>query len=103
MAKGSEVIKTLLEKELYVFINQFIKKNLRFYCCCVLCFRDTLKLTKSNQLESIDGKKNKTVLGKKKKRFEFAHCPMSIEFAEVISTSQDVNLESIKDWLEKIQ
>lgn len=54
-------------------------------------------------MESIDGKKNKTILGyKKKKRFEFAHCQMPIEFAEVISASQDVVLEPIKDWLEKI-
>ncbi|KAF0773679.1 signal recognition particle receptor subunit beta [Aphis craccivora] len=80
MAKGSEVIKTLLEKEL-----------------------DTLRLTKSNQLESIDGKKNKTLLGKKKKHFEFSHCQMAVEFAEVITSSSDVNLEPIKDWLENIQ
>lgn len=80
LAKGSEVIKTLLEKEL-----------------------DTLRLTKSNQLESIDGKKNKTLLGKKKKHFEFTHCQMAVEFAEVISSSQDIVLEPIKDWLESIQ
>ncbi|KAL5242312.1 hypothetical protein ACI65C_009722 [Semiaphis heraclei] len=80
LAKGSEVIKTLLEKEL-----------------------DTLRLTKSNQLESIDGKKNKTLLGKKKKHFEFTHCQMPVEFAEVISSSQDIVVEPIKDWLESIQ
>lgn len=62
-----------------------------------------MRLTKSNQLESIDGKKNKTILGnKKKKRFEFSHCQMPVEFAEVTSASQDVVLEPIKDWLEKI-
>jgi len=80
MAKGSEVIKTLLEKEL-----------------------DTLRLTKTNQLESIDGKKHMSMLGKKKKRFEFSHCQMPIEFAEVISAHQDIVLEPIKDWLEKVQ
>lgn len=73
----------------------------------VMCFRDTLRLTKSSQLESIDGKKNKTLLGKKKKHFEFSHCQMQVEFAEVISTesseSQDVFLNPIKDWLDKIQ
>lgn len=72
----------------------------------VLCFRDTLRLTKSNQLESIDGKKNKAILGKKKKHFEFSHCQMQVEFAEVISTenseSQDVVLDPVIDWLEKI-
>lgn len=66
-------------------------------------YRDTLRLTKSSQLESIDGKKNKTVLGKKKKQFEFSHCQMPVEFAEVTSVSQDVVVEPIKDWLEKIQ
>jgi hypothetical protein len=69
----------------------------------VLFFSDTLRLTKSNQLESIDGKINKTILGKKKKRFEFAHCHVPVEFAEVSSASQDVVLEPIKDWLDKIQ
>jgi len=54
-------------------------------------------------LESIDGKKNKTLLGKKKKHFEFTHCQMAVEFAEVISSSQDIVLEPIKDWLESIQ
>lgn len=67
-----------------------------------MCFRNTLKLTKSNELESIDGKKNKTILGKKKKHFEFSHCQMPVEFAEVISASQDVVLEPVKEWLEKI-
>jgi len=62
-----------------------------------------LRLTKSNQLESIDGKKNKTLLGKKKKHFDFTHCQMPVEFAEVISSSQDIVLEPIKDWLESIQ
>lgn len=62
-----------------------------------------MRLTKSNQLESIDGKKNKTLLGKKKKHFEFAHCQMAVEFAEVISSSQDIVLEPIKGWLENIQ
>jgi len=54
-------------------------------------------------LESIDGKKNKTLLGKKKKHFEFMHCQMPVEFVEVISSSQDIILEPIKDWLESIQ
>ncbi|XP_050431484.1 signal recognition particle receptor subunit beta-like isoform X5 [Adelges cooleyi] len=82
MAKGSEVIKTLLEKEL-----------------------DTLRITKANQLESIDGKKNnKTSLGKKKKSFEFSHCQIPVEFAESsLSASQDVVLEPVKNWLDKIQ
>lgn len=62
-----------------------------------------MRLTKSNQLESIDGKKNKTLLGKKKKHFEFSHCQMPVEFAEVITSSSDVVLEPIKDWLENIQ
>lgn len=104
MAKGSEVIKTLLEKELYVFpwllivivILICIEYNVLLY------FRDTLRLTKANQLESIDGKKNKTILGKKKKHFEFSHCQMPIEFTES-SASQDVVLDLIKNWLEKIQ
>lgn len=65
-----------------------------------------MRLTKSNQLETIDGKKNKAILGKKKKHFEFSHCPMHVEFAEVISTenseSQDVVLNPVIDWLDKI-
>lgn len=76
--------------------------NLRFIAYCTLCLRDTLRLTKSNQLESIDGEKNKTILGKKKKHFDFSHCQMPIEFAEVISASQDINLEPVKEWLEQI-
>ncbi|VVC30228.1 Small GTP-binding protein domain,P-loop containing nucleoside triphosphate hydrolase,Signal [Cinara cedri] len=80
MAKGAEVIKTLLENEL-----------------------DTLKLTKMSQLESIDGKKNKSLLGRKKKHFDFSHCPMPVEFAEIISACQDVVLEPVVNWLEKMQ
>lgn len=67
------------------------------------CFRDTLRLTKANQLESIDGKKNKVILGKKKKHFEFLHCQMPIEFAEVSASSQEVDLDPIESWLEKVQ
>lgn len=70
--------------------------------CCTLCFSDTLRLTKSNQLESIDGKRNTAVLGKKKKRFDFSHYQTPIEFAEVVAASQDVVLEPIKDWLDKV-
>lgn len=70
---------------------------------CTIFFRDTLKLTKANQLESIDGKKTKTLLGKKKKHFEFSHCQMPIEFAEITASSQDIVLEPITNWLDKIQ
>ncbi|XP_050520617.1 signal recognition particle receptor subunit beta [Daktulosphaira vitifoliae] len=79
MSKGSEAIKILLEKEL-----------------------DTLRITKANQLESIDGKISKTMLGKKKKSFEFSHCLNTIEFGESVTFSQDHVIESVKNWLEKI-
>lgn len=74
-----------------------------FYFYSIFYFRDTLKLTKLSQLESIDGQKNKILLGRKKKTFDFSHCPMPVEFAEIISACQDVVLEPVINWLEKIQ
>ncbi|CAL7950370.1 unnamed protein product [Xylocopa violacea] len=83
MAKGSAVIKTLLEKEM----------NL-------LC------MTKTSQLEATDASATNVFLGKQGKDFEFAHLETNIEFAECSAYNKDpetpANIEQLNIWLKKI-
>ncbi|XP_033220433.1 signal recognition particle receptor subunit beta [Belonocnema kinseyi] len=84
MAKGSAVIKTLLEKEM-----------------------NLLRLTKSSQLEFTDASSSNIFLGKEGKDFEFTHLNNSnVQFAECSAFSKDPNtaadLEQLNIWLNKI-
>ncbi|GLV32465.1 Signal recognition particle receptor beta [Carabus blaptoides fortunei] len=81
LSKGSFVIKTLLEKEM-----------------------NTLRITQSNQLESVDPSKSKKVfLGKEDKDFDFSCVPpYNIEFEECQACSEDTKIDVLKKWLNKI-
>ncbi|XP_075215794.1 signal recognition particle receptor beta [Lycorma delicatula] len=82
MAKGSNVIKSLLEKEL-----------------------NLLRVTKSHQLTSIEGSSNNVFLGMQNKDFEFSQCsPIVVEFAESSACNKDAvsELDSVFKWLSSI-
>lgn len=85
MAKGSIVIKKLLEKEL-----------------------NTLRTTKSSQLESISESGERTIfLGKESKDFEFEHLgPIHVDFAESTAFNKEKDtspdLSQVEQWLSKI-
>nr|QBH73237.1 putative ARL3 [Carausius morosus] len=85
MAKGSGVVKNLLEKEM-----------------------NLVRVTKSSQLESIDDStSNNTYLGKAGKDFEFAHLlPLKVEFAESyarkLSSEDEGDIESVEKWLAQV-
>lgn len=83
MAKGSTVIKTLLEKEI-----------------------NLLRLTKTGQLDQTDSSSSNAFLGKRGKDFEFSYLDTPIQFAECSasdekSTSEECLVELYK-WLSKI-
>lgn len=72
----------------------------------VLFFRNTLRVTKGSQLESIDSSKNKSnVLGKEGKEFEFSSIP-KITFGESTALFKDENepadLKGLTQWLESV-
>ncbi|XP_054015843.1 signal recognition particle receptor subunit beta [Hylaeus anthracinus] len=83
MAKGSVVIKILLEKEI-----------------------NLLRMTKTSQLEATDASSTNVFLGKQGKNFEFSHLDRNIKFAEcsafnkVSETSADI--KELDNWLKKI-
>ena len=85
LAKGSQVIKSLLEKEI-----------------------NLVRVTKSSQLESVDPSQgNNTVyLGKLGKDFEFTHITNRLDVAECsANTADDDNPDDIKalqNWLSKL-
>ncbi|XP_076679369.1 signal recognition particle receptor beta [Andrena cerasifolii] len=83
MAKGSAVIKTLLEKEM-----------------------NLLRVTRTNQLETTDALATNLFLGKEGKDFEFSHLDANIEFAECSAFSKDsdtsTEIEQLNSWLKKI-
>nr|QBH73242.1 putative ARL3 [Eurycantha calcarata] len=85
MAKGSGVVKNLLEKEM-----------------------NLVRVTKSSQLESTDDSaSSNTFLGKAGKDFEFAHLqPLKVEFAESyvrkLNSEDDVDIESVEKWLAQV-
>ena len=83
MAKGSGVIKTLLEKEI-----------------------NLLRLTKTSQLEFTDASSANIFLGKEGKDFEFIHLNSNVQFAECSAFNKDSNrpadIEQLNAWLHKI-
>ncbi|XP_076240901.1 signal recognition particle receptor beta [Calliopsis andreniformis] len=83
MAKGSSVIKSMLEKEM-----------------------NLLRMTKTNQLEATDSSSTNIFLGKEGKDFEFSHLDSNIEFAEGSAFNKDpdtpANIEQLNSWLKKI-
>ncbi|KAL0268720.1 UNVERIFIED_CONTAM: hypothetical protein PYX00_010547 [Menopon gallinae] len=85
LAKGSAVIKTMLEKEINI-----------------------LRTTKTSQLMSIENTVNQVYLGKEGKDFEFSHLsPMRIDFGEscaVIQTDDSpVNIKDLTEWINSIR
>ncbi|XP_064642329.1 signal recognition particle receptor subunit beta-like isoform X2 [Lineus longissimus] len=84
-AKSSKVVQDQLEKEM-----------------------NTLRVTRSAQLESTEGTgNNNTFLGKRNKDFEFGDLrPFKVEFVECSGRGQkdenEEDLEGIKNWLNKI-
>lgn len=83
MAKGSVVIKTLLEKEM-----------------------NLLRMTKTSQLEATDASSTNFFLGKQGKDFEFSLLDTSIEFAECSAFNKDsdtsADIDQLNSWLKKI-
>ncbi|CAH0398428.1 unnamed protein product [Chilo suppressalis] len=85
LAKGSQVIKSLLEKEI-----------------------NLVRVTKSSQLQSVDPSQsnNSTYLGKPGKDFEFAHIGSKVEFAECSANTGDddnpADMKALQDWIYKI-
>jgi len=82
IAKGSQVIKDLLEKEL-----------------------NLVRVTKSSQLQSVDGQTTNTYIGKPGKDFEFSHISSRVEFAEgSANTGEDDNAEiqAVEEWINKL-
>ncbi|PBC31643.1 signal recognition particle receptor subunit beta [Apis cerana] len=83
MAKGSVVIKTLLEKEM-----------------------NLLRMTKTSQLEATDASATNVFLGKQEKDFDFSHLDINIEFAECSAYNKDsetsADMEQLNNWLKKI-
>ncbi|XP_057336716.1 signal recognition particle receptor subunit beta [Microplitis mediator] len=83
MAKGSAVIKTMIEKEM-----------------------NLVRVTKSNQLEATDATTASSFIGIQGKDFEFSHLNTKIEFAEssAFDKESDTSADIVKvnDWLEKI-
>lgn len=100
--------------------NQFWKKNCEhfyYYVCSwedtaplvftlYLLFRNTLRITKASQLESVDSKSKKNAfLGKDSKEFDFGQLNLNIDFAEVNVTSKygtKGNIDNLNIWLEKV-
>ncbi|XP_055310583.1 signal recognition particle receptor subunit beta [Sitodiplosis mosellana] len=77
-AKGSSVVKPLLEKELNLVRN-----------------------TRQNQLQSVDNSTSDVVfLGKQGKDFEFVHLSQSVEVIECSGRENDV--KSLKRWLKSL-
>ncbi|XP_055689620.1 signal recognition particle receptor subunit beta [Lutzomyia longipalpis] len=77
-AKGSSVIKTMLEKEL-----------------------NLVRSTRKNQLESVDSSgKSNVFLGKQGKDFEFIHISQYVDVLECSVKNNDI--DSLTDWLDRI-
>lgn len=99
LSKGSAVIKTLLEKEMCVCLGNYYS-SVYLFCLC----RNTLRITQSNQLESVDPSKSKKVfLGKEDKDFDFSCVPpYNIEFEECQACAKDTKIDVLKKWLNQI-
>ncbi|XP_044270475.1 signal recognition particle receptor subunit beta [Tribolium madens] len=82
LAKGSNVVKSILEKEL-----------------------NTLRVTKTHQLASVDPKEKKIAsLGAPDCDFSFANSPYKVDFVETFACSKNgaVDIEHLKAWVAKI-
>ncbi|KAL0120945.1 hypothetical protein PUN28_008574 [Cardiocondyla obscurior] len=83
MAKGSTVIKILLEKEM-----------------------NLLRMTKTSQLEATDASSTNVFLGKEGKHFDFSHLDSQIYFAESYAFNKDpetsIEIDELNKWLQKI-
>ncbi|XP_014604542.1 PREDICTED: signal recognition particle receptor subunit beta [Polistes canadensis] len=83
MAKGYSVIKSLLEKEM-----------------------NLLKLTKPNQLETMDASFKNTLLGKHSKDFQFHQLNSKVTFAESSAFVKDPEtppqMTALQEWLERV-
>ncbi|KAL4707819.1 hypothetical protein ACJJTC_001765 [Scirpophaga incertulas] len=85
LAKGSQVIKGLLEKEI-----------------------NLVRVTKSSQLQSVDSSqsKNSTYLGKPGKDFEFSHLGCKVDFVECSANTGDddnpVDVKELQDWISRL-
>ncbi|XP_047532969.1 signal recognition particle receptor subunit beta [Vanessa atalanta] len=85
MAKGSQVIKGLLEKEI-----------------------NLVRITKSSQLQSVDPSQtsNSTYLGKLGKDFEFSHLSCKVEIIECSANIGDddnpTDIKALQDWISKL-
>uniref|UniRef100_A0A6P7G1H8 Signal recognition particle receptor subunit beta n=1 Tax=Diabrotica virgifera virgifera TaxID=50390 RepID=A0A6P7G1H8_DIAVI len=78
-AKGGSAVKAIFEKEL-----------------------NTLRITKSNQLESVDPKMKKTaLLGDPEEDFDFAALPLKVDIAESYAYHKNgtVDIDGLKKWL----
>lgn len=68
-----------------------------------VCFSNTLRITKSSQLDSVDPKaKRSAILGKNDENFDFNL--FNVEFAESCGYSKDnaVRISELEKWLLKI-
>ncbi|CAG9786624.1 unnamed protein product [Diatraea saccharalis] len=85
LAKGSQVIKSLLEKEI-----------------------NLVRVTKSSQLQSVDpSQSNNTIyLGKTGKDFEFSHIGSKVDVVECSANTGDdedpVDLKAVQEWISKL-
>ncbi|GBP61820.1 Signal recognition particle receptor subunit beta [Eumeta japonica] len=84
LAKGSQVIKNFLEKEL-----------------------NLVRVTKSSQLQSVDDSQNKALyLGKLGKDFEFSHLSIRVEIVECSANTGDddkpADIQSVQNWITKL-
>lgn len=83
MAKGCSVIKSLLEKEM-----------------------NLLKLTKPNQLQTMDASFKNTLLGKHSKDFQFHQLNSKVKFAESSAFVKDPEtppqMTALQEWLESV-
>lgn len=85
LAKGSQVIKSLLEKEI-----------------------NLVRVTKSSQLQSVDPSQsnNSTYIGKMGKDFEFSHLSCRVDIAESSANTGDddtpADIKTVQDWISKL-
>ena len=67
----------------------------------ILCYRNLLRVTRANQLQSVGGNNstNSNFLGKKDVNFEFSHLsPIKVEFIESTATENEQQLDGIRSW-----
>lgn len=84
LAKGSQVIKGLLEKEI-----------------------NLVRVTKSNQLQSVDSSQSSnTYIGKQGKDFEFSHLNNRVDIVEGSANTGDddnpADIKAVEDWISKL-